>query len=193
MDIAPPAAHTAMENAAAAAPAPLVQILSTTPTAVLHQSRHRRPPEQNGSSRCRCLCLSVCHSERSERPFLPLARSAFNLLPMLLHPTRKRAKHTRRGMQLRAKHALHPKPPHIHLRRHKHPQQRSHKVNPLRRPNPRKHRRPHRPRRINTEPRHRRKEEHIVRNQHPHRIARIPRQPPPIRQSTTPPPSTAPP
>jgi uncharacterized protein len=33
MDIAPPAAHTAMENAAAAAPAPLVQILSTTPTA----------------------------------------------------------------------------------------------------------------------------------------------------------------
>ena len=33
MDIAPPAAHTAMETAAAAAPAPLVQILSTTPTA----------------------------------------------------------------------------------------------------------------------------------------------------------------
>jgi uncharacterized protein len=33
MDIAPPAAHTDMENAAAAAPAPLVQILSTTPTA----------------------------------------------------------------------------------------------------------------------------------------------------------------
>jgi hypothetical protein len=33
MDIAPPAAHTAMENEAAAAPAPLVQILSTTPTA----------------------------------------------------------------------------------------------------------------------------------------------------------------
>lgn len=33
MDIAPPAAHTAMENAAAAAPAPLVQILGTTPTA----------------------------------------------------------------------------------------------------------------------------------------------------------------
>ena len=32
MDIAPPAAHTAMENQAAAAPAPLVQILSTTPT-----------------------------------------------------------------------------------------------------------------------------------------------------------------
>jgi membrane protease YdiL (CAAX protease family) len=31
--IAPPAAHTAMENAAAAAPAPLVQILSSTPTA----------------------------------------------------------------------------------------------------------------------------------------------------------------
>jgi membrane protease YdiL (CAAX protease family) len=33
MDIAPPAAHTAMENEATAAPAPLVQILSTTPTA----------------------------------------------------------------------------------------------------------------------------------------------------------------
>jgi uncharacterized protein len=33
MDIAPPAAHTAMENAAAAAPAPLVQILGSTPTA----------------------------------------------------------------------------------------------------------------------------------------------------------------
>jgi hypothetical protein len=33
MDIAPPAAHTAMENAAAAAPAPLVQILGATPTA----------------------------------------------------------------------------------------------------------------------------------------------------------------
>jgi uncharacterized protein len=33
MDIAPPEAHTAMENAAAAAPAPLVQILSTTPSA----------------------------------------------------------------------------------------------------------------------------------------------------------------
>ena len=31
--IAPPAAHTAMENAAAAAPAPLVQILSNTPAA----------------------------------------------------------------------------------------------------------------------------------------------------------------
>jgi hypothetical protein len=30
--IAPPAAHTAMEDAAAAQPAPLVQILSTTPT-----------------------------------------------------------------------------------------------------------------------------------------------------------------
>jgi membrane protease YdiL (CAAX protease family) len=33
MDVAPPAAHTAMENAAAAAPAPLVQILGSTPTA----------------------------------------------------------------------------------------------------------------------------------------------------------------
>jgi membrane protease YdiL (CAAX protease family) len=33
LEIAPPAAHVAMENAAAAAPAPLVQILSTTPTA----------------------------------------------------------------------------------------------------------------------------------------------------------------
>ena len=33
MDIAPPAAHTAMENEAAAAPAPLVQILGSTPTA----------------------------------------------------------------------------------------------------------------------------------------------------------------
>ncbi len=33
MDIAPPAAHTAMETAAAASPAPLVQILGTTPTA----------------------------------------------------------------------------------------------------------------------------------------------------------------
>jgi hypothetical protein len=33
MDIAPPAAHTAMENAAATAPAPLVQILGSTPTA----------------------------------------------------------------------------------------------------------------------------------------------------------------
>jgi membrane protease YdiL (CAAX protease family) len=33
MDIAPPAAHTAMENAAAATPAPLVQILGSTPTA----------------------------------------------------------------------------------------------------------------------------------------------------------------
>lgn len=33
MDIAPPAAHTAMETAAAAAPAPLVQILGSTPTA----------------------------------------------------------------------------------------------------------------------------------------------------------------
>jgi membrane protease YdiL (CAAX protease family) len=33
MDIAPPAAHTAMEATANAAPAPLVQILSTTPTA----------------------------------------------------------------------------------------------------------------------------------------------------------------
>ena len=33
MDIAPPAAHTAMENEAAAAPAPLVQILGATPTA----------------------------------------------------------------------------------------------------------------------------------------------------------------
>jgi membrane protease YdiL (CAAX protease family) len=33
MDIAPPAAHTAMEKAAAAAPAPLVQILGATPTA----------------------------------------------------------------------------------------------------------------------------------------------------------------
>ena len=32
MDIAPPAAHTAMENAAAAAPAPLVQILAVTAT-----------------------------------------------------------------------------------------------------------------------------------------------------------------
>jgi hypothetical protein len=32
MDIAPPPAHTAMEASAAAAPAPLVQILSTTPT-----------------------------------------------------------------------------------------------------------------------------------------------------------------
>jgi membrane protease YdiL (CAAX protease family) len=32
MEVAPPAAHTAMENAAAAAPAPLVQILSTTST-----------------------------------------------------------------------------------------------------------------------------------------------------------------
>jgi membrane protease YdiL (CAAX protease family) len=32
MDIAPPAAHTAMEASANAAPAPLVQILSTTPT-----------------------------------------------------------------------------------------------------------------------------------------------------------------
>ncbi len=31
--VAPPAAHTAMENAAAAAPAPLVQILGSTPTA----------------------------------------------------------------------------------------------------------------------------------------------------------------
>ena len=33
MDIAPPAAHTAMETAAATAPAPLVQILGSTPTA----------------------------------------------------------------------------------------------------------------------------------------------------------------
>ena len=33
MDIAPPAAHTAMENEAAAAPTPLVQILGATPTA----------------------------------------------------------------------------------------------------------------------------------------------------------------
>ena len=33
MDIAPPAAHTAMETAAAASPAPLVQILGLTPTA----------------------------------------------------------------------------------------------------------------------------------------------------------------
>jgi hypothetical protein len=33
MDIAPPAAHTAMETAAAASPAPLVQILGSTPTA----------------------------------------------------------------------------------------------------------------------------------------------------------------
>jgi uncharacterized protein len=33
MDIAPPAAHTAMENEAAATPAPLVQILGATPTA----------------------------------------------------------------------------------------------------------------------------------------------------------------
>jgi uncharacterized protein len=33
MDIAPPAAHTAMENEAAAAPPPLVQILGATPTA----------------------------------------------------------------------------------------------------------------------------------------------------------------
>ena len=33
MDIAPPAAHTAMENEAAAAPTPLVQILGSTPTA----------------------------------------------------------------------------------------------------------------------------------------------------------------
>ncbi len=33
MDIAPPAAHTALETAAAAAPAPLVQILGSTPTA----------------------------------------------------------------------------------------------------------------------------------------------------------------
>jgi len=33
MDIAPPAAHTAMETAAAAAPVPLVQILGSTPTA----------------------------------------------------------------------------------------------------------------------------------------------------------------
>jgi hypothetical protein len=33
MDVAPPAAHTAMENAAAAAPVPLVQILGATPTA----------------------------------------------------------------------------------------------------------------------------------------------------------------
>jgi membrane protease YdiL (CAAX protease family) len=33
MDIAPPPAHTAMENAAAAAPVPLVQILGSTPTA----------------------------------------------------------------------------------------------------------------------------------------------------------------
>jgi membrane protease YdiL (CAAX protease family) len=33
MDIAPPAAHTAMESAAAAAPTPLVQILGSTPTA----------------------------------------------------------------------------------------------------------------------------------------------------------------
>jgi uncharacterized protein len=33
MDIAPPAAHTAMENEAAAAPVPLVQILGATPTA----------------------------------------------------------------------------------------------------------------------------------------------------------------
>jgi membrane protease YdiL (CAAX protease family) len=33
MDIAPPAAHTAMEDEAAAAPAPLVQILGATPTA----------------------------------------------------------------------------------------------------------------------------------------------------------------
>ncbi len=33
MDIAPPAAHTAMETAAAAVPAPLVQILGATPTA----------------------------------------------------------------------------------------------------------------------------------------------------------------
>jgi membrane protease YdiL (CAAX protease family) len=33
MDIAPPPAHTAMENAAATAPAPLVQILGATPTA----------------------------------------------------------------------------------------------------------------------------------------------------------------
>jgi membrane protease YdiL (CAAX protease family) len=33
MDIAPPEAHTAMETAAAAAPAPLVQILGSTPTA----------------------------------------------------------------------------------------------------------------------------------------------------------------
>jgi uncharacterized protein len=33
MDVAPPTAHTAMEASAAAAPTPLVQILSTTPTA----------------------------------------------------------------------------------------------------------------------------------------------------------------
>jgi uncharacterized protein len=33
MDVAPPPAHTAMENAAAAAPPPLVQILGATPTA----------------------------------------------------------------------------------------------------------------------------------------------------------------
>lgn len=33
MDVAPPPAHTAMENAAASAPAPLVQILGATPTA----------------------------------------------------------------------------------------------------------------------------------------------------------------
>jgi membrane protease YdiL (CAAX protease family) len=33
LEIAPPAAHVAMENAAAAAPAPLVQILSSTPSA----------------------------------------------------------------------------------------------------------------------------------------------------------------
>jgi membrane protease YdiL (CAAX protease family) len=33
MDVAPPSAHTAMEAAAAATPAPLVQILTTTPTA----------------------------------------------------------------------------------------------------------------------------------------------------------------
>ena len=46
MDIAPPAAHTAMENEAAAAPAPLVQILGSTPTAastnpVIHDHLNR--------------------------------------------------------------------------------------------------------------------------------------------------------
>ena len=49
MDIAPPAAHTAMEASAAAAPTPLVQILGSTPTAastnpVIEQHLNRDSP-----------------------------------------------------------------------------------------------------------------------------------------------------